>query len=86
MHLGVLSSSEFGPFPAGACNSCKVVFCCVFSSVTEKDPNAEPCHWLEVEHAKRTVYAQRFTPPDGVVEPNHQNERRVSVVEFLHAQ
>lgn len=46
-------------------------------AVPEEDPNAEPCHWLEVEQAKRTVYCQRFTLPDGVVEPEQQRERKV---------
>ena len=43
----------------------------------EKDPNAEPCHWLEVEEAKRTVYCQRFSLLDGVVADDMQREKKV---------
>lgn len=29
----------------------------------QRDPNAEPLHWLEVIHLKRTVYSSPFSPP-----------------------
>ena len=34
--------------------------------VPEEDPNAEPLHWLEVAHLKRTVYATPFALPPGM--------------------
>ena len=47
--------------------------------VPEVDPNAEVCHWLEVEQAWREVYSQTFTLPAGVIETNHsRNNERVS--------
>ena len=52
----------------------------VLSVVPEEDPNAEPCHWLEVEQAKRTIYSQRFSLPDGVVEDSVQREKKVGQV------
>ena len=42
--------------------------------VPEEDPNAEPCHWLEVEHLWRTVYSTSFTLPPGVTETGDQRE------------
>ena len=35
-------------------------------TVPEEDPNAEPCHWLEVEHVWGAVYSTTFSPPPGV--------------------
>jgi len=32
----------------------------------EEDPNAEPLHWLEVIHLKRTVYSKPFSLPPGI--------------------
>ena len=56
---------------------CVVCVMCVMVTVPEEDPNAEPCHWLEVEQAKRTVYCQRFSLPDGVVEDGLKREKKV---------
>lgn len=39
----------------------------VSSIVVCEDPNAEPMHWLEVTHLKRTVYSRPFSPPPGVL-------------------
>ena len=39
----------------------------VTSIVQQKDPNAEPLHWLEVVHLKRTVYSRPFLLPRGVL-------------------
>lgn len=34
----------------------------VTSMATQKDPNAEPLHWMEVAHLKKTVYSVPFSP------------------------
>ena len=39
----------------------------VTTMVQQKDPNAEPLHWLEVVHLKKTVYSRPFTLPDGIL-------------------
>ena len=51
----------------------------VAAVVPEADPNAEPCHWLEVEHARRTVYSQTFTLPDGVTEAHNGQQKKKRV-------
>lgn len=49
----------------------------VVVTVPEDDPNAEPCHWLEVEQAWRTVYSTAFTLPAGVTETASRKETKV---------
>lgn len=39
----------------------------VSAIVEEKDPNAEPLHWLEIAHLKKTVYNKPFSLPAGVI-------------------
>lgn len=39
----------------------------VTTMVEQRDPNAEPLHWLEVIHLKKTVYSRPFILPRGVL-------------------
>ncbi|CAI8034072.1 CST complex subunit STN1 [Geodia barretti] len=55
----------------------------VTAIIPEEDPNAEPCHWLEVEHLWRTVYSTSFTLPPGVTETGDQREVAAKPVKEL---
>lgn len=54
----------------------------------QKDPNAEPLHWLEVAHLKKAVYSRPFSLPPGIstgsqLEFSLKHCTKEAVLEFL---
>lgn len=61
----------------------------VTTIVEHADPNAEPLHWLEVVHLKRTVYSRPFSLPPGFVSGSHvgvslEDSTKEAVLRFLN--
>lgn len=67
----------------------------VTTMVEQKDPNAEPLHWLEVVHLKQMVYSRPFSLPRGVLASaglatgggeSHRHVLQCCITSFLRTQ
>ena len=61
----------------------------VTTIVEHSDPNAEPLHWLEVAHLKKTVYSRPFSLPPGLASGPHvgvslKDSTKEAVLRFLN--